>query len=700
MKTRSIDWRAAVIASAFVLPVCFVAPLRAFVHNTADFSVGLSHVVAGLLLVCLPLLAVVYVAGRVWPRVVLPAVVALSVVAFLESTLFLSLAQHEPFSGRPIDWSQWRVLPVVELAAAIAVVLLVAVWHRRVEVWYSISLFILLFQGLNLGSTLFLRREVIEAYRVRQADSYFGGFHRLSRQRNVIHIVPDTTQGAMVQDLIQSDPARYSRTFDGFTLFSQAMGRYPSTYPSVSFYMTGQSLDPDGDYTVAQPFGWGYIRKTLRDDSIVSTLARSGFSTFGFHCCSLYCTGGYSACNVGDVFDGRPLERDGTSAAVRRLLDVAFFQATPLAIRRHIYNDGEWFLKAARRGERTYSAIMDAFLAEMTTDGRAESYNYFHLAGAHGPLQFDENCGYVGVQEITYENQRRQLACAMLQVERLIHSLKRLGIYDQTMIVVNGDHGTPGLPSSRASGTTGPISDFLIGTASTLVLIKPTHARGPLKVSTAQASIGDIPATVADALGLNKRFPGESLFRLDGRDRDRPYLMYDEGERVSRLQALPNLRRYHVRGNLFDPHSWIRPVLSAPGETPSGLFMDDEQFERHATGFGPLEAQSKPARWVIGTRARVMLSFPTSGRARLVLESYVPPAIAGQSAVISLNGTVIARLDHRALAQRRHVIPIPAEVQRRKVNTIDLVMGRAVTVEGDARALAMVAAYIGLEPAR
>ena len=226
------------------------------------------------------------------------------------------------------------------------------------------------------------------------------------------------------------------------------------------------------------------------------------------------------------------------------------------------------------------------------------------------------------------------------------------------------------------------------------------QARGPLKISAAQASIGDIPATVGDALGLKTRFPGESLFRQDGTDRDRDYLVYDEGERVSRLQALPNLRRYRVRGNLFDQRSWTRPVLSTAGETPSGLFMDDDLFDRHATGFGPLEAQPKPARWVMGTRARVMLSFPTSGRARLVLESYVPPSIAGQSLVVSLNGTVIARLDDKALAQRRHVIPVPADVRRRKVNTIDLAIGRAVNVEGDARALSIVFAYIGLEPVR
>jgi hypothetical protein len=113
----------------------------------------------------------------------------------------------------------------------------------------------------------------------------------------------------------------------------------------------------------------------------------------------------------------------------------------------------------------------------MTTDARAGSYNYFHVAGGHAPLQFDEQCNYIGTQEISYANERRQVSCTLRQIERLAEALKRLGIYDQTMIVVNGDHGTPGLPSSTASETERTIWLHLVGKASALVLIKPIGAR-------------------------------------------------------------------------------------------------------------------------------------------------------------------------------------------------------------------------------
>ena len=89
MKIEQIDRRTAAIVSAFALQVFFFAPLRVFLNNTTDFAVGLSHVLVALLLVSTTLLAVLYVAGMLWPRVLLPAVI------FLTSS---------PFWSSPYSW--------------------------------------------------------------------------------------------------------------------------------------------------------------------------------------------------------------------------------------------------------------------------------------------------------------------------------------------------------------------------------------------------------------------------------------------------------------------------------------------------------------------------------------------------------------------------------------------------------------------
>jgi hypothetical protein len=96
----------------------------------------------------------------------------------------------------------------------------------------------------------------------------------------------------------------------------------------------------------------------------------------------------------------------------------------------------------------------------------------------------------------------------------------------------------------------------------------------------------------------------------------------------------------------------------------------------------------------------VRLAFPATGPASLVLESYVPPSIPDQTVTVSVNGRVLATLDHRAMSGARHAVPIPDDVPRRRVNDIDLTPARRVTVQGDDRQLSVVVAYVGLEPAR
>ena len=183
--------------------------------------------------------------------------------------------------------------------------ILVVVFRRHLEIWRSVSLSILLFHLLGLGYTVFSRPTALRQLQSNfQDESYFDDFYRLSRQRNVIHIVPDQTQGAMVYDIVQADLKRYSKAFDGFTLFTQAMGRSPEYISSVLFYMTGLSPDPDHDFSPSQPFSWDYVRSNLTDRSIVTTLAKNGFKTFGFQFGTIYCVAPYSACAVGEVFGG------------------------------------------------------------------------------------------------------------------------------------------------------------------------------------------------------------------------------------------------------------------------------------------------------------------------------------------------------------------------------------------------------------
>ena len=706
---RRVDWRAIAIVSAFVLQVCFFTPLQIFLNNVIEFSANFAQLLLLFLLVSSGLIAVLYLAaGKLSSQIFLAAVTFLSVVAFIESRIFFGLAGHQPFDGNLIDWEPLSALSYIELAAILALALLFAVFRRRQELFYSVSLFILLFHGFGFLHATITRWDGIQQSvgSDEGGSPYFSDYFHLSKERNVIHIVADAAQGVLVHEILTSDLDRYSEVFDGFTLFSHAAGRYPSTFPSVSYYMTGRAPDPAQDFVPSQPYTWDYIHTTLREHSIVNTLAENNFKAFGFQYGSdLYCDGMYTACTSGRIFDGLPVHSGRTANTAKtavELLDVALFQVAPLAIRPHIYNDEQWFLRRLAYKTRTYSGILDQFLEKMTTDNRPGSYNYFHHPGGHPPIQFDENCNFVETRKSNYENTRAPVTCFLSQLESLVQKLHQLDIYDETLIIVHGDHGLPWLPPSlpfpSQVGTV--IPDYRIASANLAMLIKPLRTRGPLKISAAPVSIGDVPATINDAFSLPGEFPGIPVFHLgEESDRERQYFSYDLRSRVSLYQALPNLQRYRIRGDLFNQHNWVLPDLSDIGESPSALTMDLEDFRSFAVGFTELENSSQPMRWVVGNHARVHLSFPTEGRAQLVFDTYVPPTITEQSVEVSINGKSLAKLDEQELAgSRRHVISLPDDLPRKNVNTIEFTMGKTVRIGSDSRELSVVFTYVGLEP--
>ena len=390
---RRVDWRAIAIVSAFVLQVCFFTPLQIFLNNVSEFSADFAQLLLLFLLVSSGLIAVLYLAaGKLSSQIFLAAVTFLSVVAFIESRIFFGLAGHQPFDGDMIDWEPLSALSYVELAAILALALLFAAFRRRQELFCSVSLFILLFHGFGFLHATITRWDGIQqsARSVQDASAYFSDFYRLSKERNVIHIVADATQGFLVHEILTSDLDRYSEVFDGFTLFSHAAGRYPTTFPSVSYYMTGRAPDPAQDVVPSQPYTWDYIHTTLREHSIVNTLAKNDFKTFGFqYGGGLYCGGMYTACTSGGIFDGLPVQSGRTATNARsflELLDIALFRVAPLAIRPYIYNDQQWFLRRRASETRDYSGILDQFIEKMITDDRPGSYNYFHHPGGHPPI--------------------------------------------------------------------------------------------------------------------------------------------------------------------------------------------------------------------------------------------------------------------------------------------------------------------------
>jgi hypothetical protein len=163
------------------------------------------------------------------------------------------------------------------------------------------------------------------------------------------------------------------------------------------------------------------------------------------------------------------------------------------------------------------------------------------------------------------DNMLRQGAGMLKIAATFLERLERLGVYDDSLVFIVGDHGS-GVADAKINPT--PYGDRLNkggpypgnfrsfkAAGIPLVLVKRMHARGALATSSSPVSLGDIPRTVVDELGLEAEFPGRSMFAVsESESRERIYRAFI-GPQID-VEYLAPLLEYAVDGDSWDDTSW------------------------------------------------------------------------------------------------------------------------------------------------
>ena len=117
---------------------------------------------------------------------------------------------------------------------------------------------------------------------------------------------------------------------------------------------------------------------------------------------------------------------------------------------------------------------------------------------------------------MTRDRYRGQARCAVSRVGAFLNRLRALGVYDSSLIVISSDHGIGLQPRQfvARSPRSGWRLSVIAGKAMALLVVKPPSARDPCASRQAPTAITDIPVTVADALGVPHKLPGEPALKL------------------------------------------------------------------------------------------------------------------------------------------------------------------------------------------
>ncbi|HEX7927950.1 MAG TPA: sulfatase-like hydrolase/transferase [bacterium] len=456
--------------------------------------------------------------------------------------------------------------------------------------------FALLLVGLLTVNTLYITATSRPKTQAVADPSLFKSFSSAS---NFLFIVLDTFQSDLFAEMVEQEPA-LAKPFEGFTYFKDAAAVSPTTYVAMPTIHSGTVWD------TTSPLPTVYQRNVTQG-SLLTKLAEAGYDTLllnaVFHACPEQV-----ACNsLPDVTVGHSSSASATAA---ELLDIALLRAAPHLVKPAVFRDGEWLFSGISllRASDTHlsNLALDALAEELQVDAKRPTAKFLHLFNTHPPAQFTANCRYTGRTQWTRASVEGLDRCALTHLTALLEKMKQAGIYTNSVIVVTADHGSY-LPREGAAA--------MAVRANPVLLIKPAGATGPLRTSTVQASLVDIPAT-ACALTKACAWPvGSNVFTLKPGDRERVFVNYVWKSDGWSMTVLPILGRYHIRGPLLDTNSWdAYPVAPAArvhrlefnGTDPTQVF-----------GPGWTEPGALGMRWAGGSSAVLYLDAAPNGSGKV-----------------------------------------------------------------------------------
>lgn len=617
------------------------------------------------------------------------------------------LWRYGPMDGRDIAWKAMERFGYLDGAIWIAVLIAAFVFSPALLKFAGKAALLLIFVQLISGAYLFFSQQEtpsFKKYSVDTADQFV-----FSKQANVILLVLDTFQTDAFDEIIRKYPD-VVKPFEGFTYFRNSLGGYTFTELSVALMLTGQF------YENAEPFE-RWKKTAYGSASIPRVLKSEGWKVdlFPKVSYSLY----YSDDIASNFVRGHPVEERRNDLA--QVYDLSLFKSLPHFLKREIYNNQDWTVRrlfgrspkevpknrdAATRWIRTRDRstlrnrelfsraafqrnadvkFIDAMLAESRLADLRGAFKFYHIGGVHTPLNLNENLAFERMT-VNRPNYIRFATASLKLTGLFLDHLRRLGVYDSSLILIVGDHGAgyqgqrfvlqPGMPVEGDGADIVTQSSRIA--ALPLILVKPLSSQGELKISDRPVSLADIPATVFSEFGLRAGSAGRSMFEIDElRTRERRFLFYSGRDVYSHYG---DMSEFIVTGYSWQDRAWRR----------SGkVFTKDGVIERHPEkyvygtvialksggnalpyleyGWGKAHEEST---WTEGQRSLLVLPVdPPSSDLTLQISlrprpELVRPTSPNKEIVVTVNGTRLGSWVFGSTAYDTYSMPIPQALVR------------------------------------
>jgi hypothetical protein len=526
---------------------------------------------------------------------------------------------------------------------------------------------------------------------------------QFSSEANVFVLLLDGLQSDVADEILKADPA-LAASFDGFELYKDTMGVAPTTFLSLPAIHAGAVYDGTGRIP-------DYFKTSITHKSFMTRFADAGYRTTLVEAVSDVCPERIADCIMsgGDLVRSRAtrLKLEGV-----RLLDLSLFRIAPVAVKRWLYDNGNWFvarlvLAASFEVNRIFEGhtILQQLGERMSIDNSAPTLKVVHLFSTHVPFVLKDDCRSVAAAH-SLDYLVPQSRCGLKSAAALLDRLKQNGLYDQTVILILADHGI-GRESRYNLYREFDTAEWasMAGAANPVFLLKRRHQRGPLYDAPGEVHLADVGATLCAASGACTGAPGFVAGQAPA-DRPRRFNQYVWKHEFWNTRDIPDISAFEVHGPVWDAESWRPAAPVAPYRLgdPLVLSAPDKSDRYLQGGWGNAESWG---RWTSGRVAQMALRVdgPVAGELELVARAWalVPPNGASQSATWVVNGQPLGTWTFapgNTLAEHRLRIPSSVIGASRDLR-LDLRIGHPTTAEerntpGDLRLLGLAFAEFSI----
>ena len=449
---------------------------------------------------------------------------------------------------------------------------------------------VLVFIHITYFRTLYLEsKKVYEIIKRNHENNFiFQNVYVLSQQKNILVFVPDMMSGTYFKKVIEAQPI-LKKELDGFTFFPNAIAVGNTTHASIHATQGGELGTPSyimkkKPHNMTLVEYWQKYAPSFLDDFEKNGWNVIKVSQFANHY-------GDSGKRVTYQFPldpllGKEIKQDinfnkdavlGQEAKQGinfnkiefiRFASFMLFQASPLFIKQYIYRNGVWLvpndqiddqknnesLVGISEEVRQYNlnhhygllAYFKGWSKYVNTSSDKPVIQYVHTILTHFPYYSQPDCSAKGNKYNTnsYEGNYNVVSCQILLFKELIHTLKSLKVYDQTMIIIASDHSNHA-PDNKPFGL-----DMVFA-------VKPFGATGQIKYSDARVTNSDVPAIACEVIGNCSKYGGNNPFKNPKNQRKLlTNIIGAWPKNYSEMKKYNDIKFYEVEGDLYNKDNY------------------------------------------------------------------------------------------------------------------------------------------------